>query len=144
MDEPLDDTPSYSSSAAPIDSLVHSYNRKVIVKESSPDFIAKESIPHLSELIDLTSVAVSARFSIKTSMSPVRDQQDGGFCCSFAVAACVEFSNGKIDVSESHLNDGAERKYDNCKEGLAIDTAMQFCVVEGVVRETNWPYDPHQ
>jgi Papain family cysteine protease len=116
--------------------------RAVTIKDSS-EFLKEYRIEIVADLLR-KGRALPGTFSLKANMSPVRDQQRGEVCATFAVASALEYVNGRIDLSEANLTDGAERAYGDCAAGMGLAPLFQYCLVSGIVTETDWPYDDNQ
>ncbi len=87
------------------------------------------------------SLLVPTKFSLKDYMSPTRDQGGAGTCTSFGVLSNLEFLHGKRDLSEACITHDAEKRYGDCKAGLATVHAYLIGRDKGVVDESVWPYD---
>lgn len=127
--------------------LSHFPNRICRVKEPSEKFLKETDknfgVSKLDEA-ELFAAQLPANFSIKSGMSPAKDQKKAGTCTSFGVVSCLDYVHGRIDLSEAHLTHVAEKKYGDCTEGLALEHAMYVAKNIGVVEESHWPYDDDQ
>lgn len=123
--------------------LHHFEPRTVVAPESTPEMLRELAVPSLESFRGLAEpLAVPPSYSIRSGMTPVKNQSTGGFCTSFCTLSNLEFVQGKLDLSESCLTHEAESRWGDCKEGLATVHAYNACKSVGIVPEADWPYSP--
>lgn len=123
--------------------LKHISERVVMEKPVTQEFLEKNGMGSDASF-DEKVLLVPSEFSLKDYMSPTRDQGGAGTCTSFGVISNLEFIHGKIDLSEACLTHEAEKKYGDCKEGLATVHGYLIGRDNGVVNENVWPYDDNK
>lgn len=128
--------------------LEHDWSRNVVLPETTLDDIKRLGIEECtpdSPFLDVDEALIPRNFEFKSRMGRVKSQGTAGTCASFGCIACLEPYFGGKDLSEAHLTDFAERKYDDCCEGIKMGYTM-FALTKGrgpgVVEESVWPYDP--
>lgn len=120
------------------------FGRNQVIKEVEPSFFSKHGI-QLSELAATAdTLSLPPVVSLRTGMSPAKDQGPAGHCTSFAVAGCLDYFHGKLDLSEACLTHEAEKQYGDCSEGLAFAPAFNVSTANGLVAQSDWPNDPRQ
>jgi hypothetical protein len=117
--------------------------RAVRVPETTKEFLKEHKIPDLGEEFAKPLVAPPPQFSLKANMSPVKNQGSAGTCYAFGCNSALEYSNGRIDLSEGNLTDVVSRSYHgcDCHAGGAIGETMGVCASQGIVSSTDWAYD---
>jgi C1A family cysteine protease len=121
--------------------LKHFPERNILCETVSEQFLIDNDMPSDMEISDAQSLMIPPAFSIRESMSAVQDQGGAGTCTSFGVLSNLEYKHGRIDLSEACVTHETEKKYGDCKEGLAIPQVYVICRDNGVVAEQAWPYD---
>ena len=120
------------------------------IREPSEKFLADFEtglvpLPEFSEMeFKRRIINLPGSYSFKSDMSQVKSQGDGPMCTSFAVVACLEFLYKKISLSEGQLSHFSEKKYGDCRGGLALEHAMSIARDEGVVEDKYWQYDENE
>lgn len=119
--------------------------RGTLVKETRLKFLNDMKVPILDlKSIDELAPPLPPVFSIRSSMSPAKDQGTASLCTAFGVISCLDFFHNREDLSEAQLVHVSETNFGDCVAGLGLDTAMVAARDTGVVLETNWPYDEAQ
>ena len=117
--------------------------RRILLKESTIGELSKFGVDDASKISDISSTLIPSDFSIRKEMTPARNQGTQGSCASFGVLSCLENIH-KRDLSEAQVQHEAEKKYDDCTEGLAAVHSFEICKSKGVVDEKYWPFDDQQ
>lgn len=118
--------------------FTHTPARDIVLKETTEDMLKEVGIDHLVEPV--TPVPVPSRFTIRNEMTAVEDQGNLGTCTSFCVTALLEHLH-RVDLSEAQITHEAEKRYGDCKAGLALAHGMAQAREPGVGAEPVWPYD---
>lgn len=124
--------------------LKHFSERNIVCESVEESFLIENGMDKDYQVDEKEFLAVPTKFSIKDSMSPVRDQGGAGTCTSFGVLSNLEYKHGRRDLSESCITHDLEKKYGDCKEGAAIVHAYLIARDKGVVDESVWPYDDNK
>jgi hypothetical protein len=114
------------------------------VVETTKKFLDDNGIKEINNFptrSDLLTIPPS--FSLRSSMTPARNQGGAGTCTSFGCVSCLEYFH-HLDTSEGCTTDETERAMGDCREGLAIGQVMQVLKDRGTVDELTWPYDETQ
>lgn len=106
-------------------------------RETTTELLEKLGIPVASP--DALRVFPD-KASVKSFMTPVRDQGEAGTCATFCVVALLE-QGSKSDYSEACLTHEAEKHVGDCLGGLPLGSAMAMASINGVVDEQWWPYN---
>lgn len=98
-----------------------------------------ESLAHLPAAVDL---------STQSSMPPVYDQQQIGSCTANAIAAAFEFALRKQKIADFmpsrlfvYFNERQMEGSVGSDSGAQIRDGIKSVAKQGVVRESEWPYD---
>lgn len=116
----------------------HTPTRNIVLKESSEEELRSLRIPDAAE--GFAPPPIPSAFTLRSEMTPVKDQGSLGTCTSFCVIALLEHIHRR-DLSEAHLTHEAERRFGDCKEGLALVHGMTHAREPGLCDEADWPYD---
>lgn len=127
--------------------MVHATARGVI--PTSFDTVRRRGLPYAPHKLSLETTA-NQQMSLRPLQSGVRNQGQGEYCVSFAVAACCEYviKNGlgappvdNIHLSEAHITYAAENRQGDCTPGMELWQAMETVSYYSVVAAEVWPYD---